>query len=359
MNTSLFSALVLNWFAQHGRKNLPWQQELSAYRVWLSEIMLQQTQVATVIPYFQRFIAQYPTVKDLAAASIDDVLLLWAGLGYYARGRNLHRTAQMIVEKYNGEFPQDVNLLQSLPGIGRSTAGAIAALAYAIPAPILDGNVKRVLTRYHAIAGWTSSNKVSKQLWELAEQYTPKQQTGAYTQAMMDLGAMICTRSNPKCSICPLAKSCTAYNLGQTHAYPQPKPTKQLPVKSIVMLLLKNKDHILLIQRPPVGIWGGLWSLPECPIDADLNAWCRQQHQIEILDTAALPVLRHTFSHFHLDILPVIATAKQLSQGIMETTDRAWYNIHQPLQYGLPAPIKKLVTQFKDHYANHTLQQAK
>lgn len=341
---ALFQKLVLNWFAEHGRKSLPWQKPKSAYRVWLSEIMLQQTQVSTVIPYFQRFIKQFPTLQSLANAHIDEILKLWAGLGYYARARNLHRTAQIIQTQYHGKFPTDLETLQTLPGIGRSTAGAILALSMNQPAAILDGNVKRVLTRFHAVDGWPGETKVHQQLWVIAENYTPQIQVAEYTQAMMDLGAMICTRNKPKCNVCPLQKHCQAYQQGNMTDYPNKKSNKPLPIRSVHLLVLQNnKGEILLEKRPPVGIWGGLWSLPECSIDADIKSWCKTQHHCEISQLKHQPSFRHTFSHFHLDITPVVAKIKNWQPPLMESQAIAWHNPQQLETKGLAAPVKKLL----------------
>ncbi len=345
----MFSKHILTWFAQHGRKNLPWQQPATPYRVWVSEIMLQQTQVNTVIPYFERFIEKFPALKTLAQADLDDVLSLWAGLGYYARARNLHKTANIICEQYNGEFPTTVAALQNLPGIGRSTAGAILALSMNIHAPILDGNVKRVLARFHAISGWPGLPAIAQQLWQLAERYTPTKQVADYTQAMMDLGATLCTRTQPQCVVCPLQSDCQAYSEGAPTIYPTSKPAKQLPVKAIHMLLLNNQQgEILLVKRPPVGIWGGLWSLPECPIEENINAWCQQQYHCEIDSPITWPGLRHTFSHFHLDIIPVEATVKNWRPPLMEADAIVWYNIAQIKTKGVAAPVKQLLTQLTD-----------
>ena len=262
--SKLFSQSVLTWFDKHGRKHLPWQQNITPYRVWLSEIMLQQTQVATVIPYFERFTAQFPDVHSLAIAPIDQVLHLWTGLGYYARARNLHRCAQTVVAQYDGEFPSTVKTLCELTGIGRSTAGAIVSIAFQQRAAILDGNVKRVLARYHAVEGWPGQTETLNQLWEIAEQYTPDKRANDYTQAMMDMGATLCMRTKPSCERCPLQSGCIAYAQGAQNRYPSKKPKKDIPVKSVQLLMLRDPaGDILLQQRPPQGIWGGLWSFPE------------------------------------------------------------------------------------------------
>lgn len=337
-----FSTLVLRWFDQHGRKHLPWQKDISAYRVWLSEIMLQQTQVATVIPYFERFIERFPTVHALAAAPIDEVLHLWTGLGYYARARNLHRCAQTVVTQYGGEFPNSIDTLSELTGIGRSTAGAIVSIAFQKRAAILDGNVKRVLARYHAVAGWPGQNDTLNQLWQIAEQYTPDIRCNDYTQAMMDMGAILCTRSKPKCEQCPLREGCVAYAQGKATDYPGKKPKKSLPEKAVQLLMLRNPaGDILLQQRPPQGIWGGLWSFPEIAIDRDPRLYT-QDYIGKVMNHEIWNSYRHTFSHYHLDITPVLLQLATSPNAIGEANTH-WYNPHQPDALGLAAPVKKLL----------------
>lgn len=338
-----FSRAVLAWYDQHGRKTLPWQKNTTAYRVWLSEIMLQQTQVTTVIPYFERFTRQFPTVKALAAAPLDEVLHLWTGLGYYARARNLHRCAQQVVCEHGGRFPQRVEQLSALPGIGESTAGAIVSLAYKKPAAILDGNVKRVLARYHRVEGWPGASKTLQQLWQYARDYTPHERCHHYTQAMMDLGALVCTRTRPACETCPLMAGCSAYATGTQSLYPGKKPKKALPVKTTYMLMLQNAaGELLLEQRPPQGIWGGLWSFPELAADGDINELCRQRYgEPQVLEP--WDSYRHTFSHFHLDITPVLVQLGPQSPAVMESGRSLWYNVHQPESVGLAAPVKRLL----------------
>lgn len=347
LTTKQFQQKILFWFASSGRKHLPWQQTKSPYFIWLSEIMLQQTQVATVIPYFQRFIEYFPTLSSLAKADIDEVIRFWSGLGYYARARNLHRCAQIIEKEYSGKFPQDLLLLQKLPGIGRSTAGAILALAFNQPAAILDGNVKRVLARFHAISGWSGLSQVNKQLWTLAEQYTPKNKhIGHYTQAMMDLGSLVCTRTQPKCTECPLQGHCKAYTENSTANYPSPKPRKTNPSRAIKMVILVNEhQEILLEKRPPIGIWGGLWSLPECSIKENVKNFCKKYYHCEIeKPIKKYPLLKHTFSHFQLEIRPILIQVKQGHPPLMESDRIVWYNKHQFASKGLAAPVKKLLS---------------
>lgn len=337
-----FSAHVLKWFDKHGRKHLPWQQNINAYRVWLSEIMLQQTQVTTVIPYFERFVARFPTVESLAAAPIDEVLHLWTGLGYYARARNLHKCAQMVVKNHGGEFPSSVAELAELPGIGRSTAGAIVSIAYQQRAAILDGNVKRVLARYHAVEGWPGQTDIVNRLWQIAEDYTPGKRAHHYTQAMMDMGATLCTRSKPNCEACPLREGCIAYAQGNPQDYPGKKPRKTLPEKAVQLLMLRNPaGDLLLEQRPAQGIWGGLWSFPELSPEVDPVQFASARFG-KVADCETWDSYRHTFSHYHLDITPVLIQLAQTPQSIGEAALH-WYNPHQPDPLGLAAPVKKLL----------------
>lgn len=336
-----FGAAVLDWYDHHGRKNLPWQQGITPYRVWVSEIMLQQTQVSTVLGYFDRFMDALPTVEALADADEDEVLHLWTGLGYYSRARNLHKTAKIIVAKHNGDFPRDVEQLGELPGIGRSTAGAIASLSMGLRAPILDGNVKRVLARYVAQQGYPGEPKVARQLWEVAERFTPDQRVNHYTQAMMDLGATLCTRSKPTCLLCPLRSGCRAHLLGRETEFPVPKPRKAVPQKRTLMPLLANKGAILLYRRPSTGLWGGLWSLPELE---DLSALdpLAERHALQLQERRELPGLIHTFSHFQLAIEPWLIKVKSAGDAVAEP-DWLWYNLATPPRLGLAAPVKTLL----------------
>ena len=347
MNGDSFSHKLLAWWDRHGRKDLPWQRERTPYRVWVSEIMLQQTQVATVIPYYQRFMQRFPDVQTLADAPLDEVLHHWSGLGYYARARHLLRTAQHVVSHHDSEFPRDQITLMQLPGIGRSTAAAILALAADQPLTILDGNVKRVLSRYHAIAGWPGQREVEQTLWALAEQHTPTQRVADYTQAIMDLGATLCTRAKPLCVQCPLRNECSARRENRTGDFPAPKPRKTLPVRSTRMLLLRNETQdILLMQRPPTGVWGGLWSLPECAADTDPQHWCREHLHCDVAIETAWPTLRHTFSHFHLDIEPLPLRLVR-PRGVMEGATTLWYNPRAPQALGLAAPVARLLDKIK------------
>ncbi len=341
-----FAQRLLYWYDHHGRKNLPWQCGITPYRVWLSEIMLQQTQVSTVIPYYQRMTSAYPDVHALASAPLDEVLHQWTGLGYYARARNLHKTAQIVSSDYNGVFPDSVEQLQTLPGIGRSTAGAICAIAYHRHSPILDGNVKRVLARHHAIAGWPGKAAVSNQLWAIAEQNTPAQRTGDYTQAIMDLGATLCTRSKPACTQCPVNSDCQAFTQGETQCYPGKKARKALPIRQTLLLIIRDKEgQVLLQQRPPSGLWGGLWSFPECGNEAELATTC-QQLGINIKNYQLADTLRHTFSHFHLDYTPVHIDTQSTVSRIADNNQR-WVIPSAHGEIGLPAPILALLQKLK------------
>ncbi len=352
--TATFADRLLAWFDEHGRKDLPWQRDPSPYPVWVSEIMLQQTQVATVIPYFNRFVDRFPDVHALAAAPLDEVLHLWSGLGYYARARNLHRSARIVAGEYGGNLPDDIDALQRLPGIGRSTAGAILALAHDRRQPILDGNVKRVLCRYHAIGEWPGKPAVEKRLWTLAETATPERRARDYTQAIMDLGATLCTRARPDCARCPQADGCAARREGRPTAYPASKPKSLRPERDATLLLLTDPDRgILLERRPPAGVWGGLWSLPEAPEacrDEDaIRAWCAQALGCRIGALAPLPEVRHGFTHFMLAIRPLQACVTETA-ALMEAGRFVWYNGASPRSdqraapaVGIAAPVARLI----------------
>jgi A/G-specific adenine glycosylase len=341
MTPSTFQYSVLAWFDRHGRKDLPWQKSITPYRVWLSEIMLQQTQVATVIPYFQTFIAKFPDVRSLAQADLDEVLQLWSGLGYYARARNLHKAARIISER--GRFPDTLDELIALPGIGQSTAGAILSIAFNQSTPILDGNVKRVLARFKTISGWPGNTAVNNQLWAISADFTPKSRAADYTQAMMDLGATVCTRNKPACTLCPLANGCLAWQKKTVTDFPTPKITKTLPVKQATMLLLRNyQQQILLEKRPPIGIWGGLWSLPEFANEDDALGWCAA-NKLQIVRQQSGILQRHTFSHYHLDFTPLLIETTGPCDYVSETGRLSWHDIQHIQQLGLAAPIKLLL----------------
>jgi len=330
----MFSQHLLDWFDLHGRKDLPWQQQPTSYHIWVSEIMLQQTQVSTVIPYYQRFIQQFPNIKALAASAVDDVLALWTGLGYYARARNLHKAATIVIDQHHSEIPNSQEALIALPGIGRSTAGAIMALAYHQRFPILDGNVKRVLARFDAISGWPGNKAIEQLLWQRAEQLLPQHRIANYIQAQMDLGATICTRSKPNCSHCPLTIDCKAYQQGNPTRYPIPKPKKAIPIRSTNWFVICHDDgRVLLEQRPPTGIWGGLWSFPEFELNINDQALIRQE---------ILPTFRHSFTHFKLDISPTLRIYNKITEKVADD-NQIWYTITDALRLGLPAPVKKLL----------------
>lgn len=340
-----FSRRLLVWYRSHGRHDLPWKAARDSYPIWVSEIMLQQTQAATVIPYFERFMASFPRITDLADAAEDEVLHHWSGLGYYARARNLYRCAQQVCDQYNGQLPLTVEGLQALPGIGRSTAGAIVALATDQRAVILDGNVKRVLARHAMIPGWSGHSATQTLLWERAEQYTPQSDVADYTQAIMDLGATICTRSKPQCGACPLNEDCLAHNSGRVAEFPAPKPKVEKPVKQVVMLMLMTADcRVLVEKRPMKGIWGGLWSFPECGPDqwlshvADCFGVAPHSHE-------SWPAFRHTFTHYHLDIHPVLIRVSTVFAG----EQHQWISCADPPNIGLPAPVSLLLSRLSEY----------
>lgn len=343
MSRDIFSTRLLTWYDRHGRKTLPWKRVRDPYRIWVSEIMLQQTQVATVIPYFERLIKRFPDIGTLARARPDSVLHLWSGLGYYARARNLHKTARQIVAAHGGKFPRDIESVVHLPGIGRSTAGAILALAFNQRHAILDGNVKRVLARYHAMGAPLNTQVAAGKLWELAQRHTPYTRIADYTQAIMDLGATVCTRANPDCAQCPVRVGCKARKLGTPQNFPVIAKRKTLPVKKVNMLLIRDtRNRVLLVKRPPVGLWGGLWGLPECT-QKNVRAWCQTRLGLDIRTQKIWPAFRHSFSHFHLDITPIPARATGHDERVMENSDSVWYNVARPDARGLAAPVQKLL----------------
>lgn len=335
-----FAEKVIEYYHAHGRKHLPWQNTKDPYKVWLSEIMLQQTQVTTVIPYFERFIDSFPTITDLAQATDDQVMQHWSGLGYYSRARNLHKAAQIIETEFAGDFPREPELIETLPGIGRSTAGAIASFAFGKPTAILDGNVKRVLARCYAIEGWPGNGRVLKALWQRAEANTPEQETAAYNQAMMDLGAVVCTRSKPDCSNCPLSKHCLAYHNDSIELYPSKKPKKARPSKSVYWLISISEGKVMLHKRPPSGIWGGLWALPEV-----------QQQEMSPDHIQQLDPFVHKFSHYDLQVQPLLLNSnadkalveKNSHPSIMEPAQADWFSQSQLNEIGLPTPVSKLL----------------
>lgn len=346
MTQPVFSERVLEWFRQYGRHDLPWQRERTLYRVWVAEIMLQQTQVATVIPYYERFLRKFPDLSHLIAASLDDVLVLWAGLGYYTRARNLYKAGQVIKAQYNGQFPQKFDDVLALPGIGRSTAGAILAQATGQRHVILDGNVKRVLSRYFAIEGWPGRRDVENVLWGKSEACTPDSELADYTQAMMDLGATVCVRRAPRCADCPLQANCQALQSQRTDELPASRPRKTLPVKATRLLLVMNeKGEVLLEKRPPSGIWGGLWSLPEVNLEESVEDVCRGRWGYSVSSVEDIAALRHTFSHFHLDITPCRVTVAAPEPRISEQNLQQWCNRRGLKALALAAPVAGLLQQ--------------
>jgi A/G-specific adenine glycosylase len=338
---------LLRWFDQHGRRDLPWQHPRDAYRVWLSEVMLQQTQVGTVVGYFERFVSAMPTLRHLAEADEDTVLALWSGLGYYRRARFLHRAAQICLAQYGGQMPRDYDPLVALPGIGRSTAGAILAQAYGLRFAILDGNVKRVLARYHGVHGHTGQSAVEKQLWKYADAHTPDKRVADYTQAIMDLGATVCVRSRPRCSVCPLTEDCVALRDNLTALLPGRKPTKASPTRSTVMLILRDTERrVLLERRGPAGVWPGLWSLPEAN---DTNAaWSTAQQLANIGDAQMLASFVHVFSHYRLSIDTLLFDNATANRGVADNPQQRWCTVGELSALGLPAPVRQLLLQLND-----------
>lgn len=324
-----FADRLLAWWRVHGRHNLPWQLERTPYRVWLAEIMLQQTQVVTATPYFERFVSRFPTLASLAAAELDEVLALWSGLGYYARARNLHTSARRCVELHGGSLPDDADALEALPGIGRSTANAILAQAFGLRAPILDGNVKRVLARHSGIAGWPGRAAVLKRLWQAAESTTPKDHAEDYSQAIMDLGATVCTPRQPVCTHCPVADDCHALSQNRIHQLPGRRPPRRRHTRYALMYLIEDRHGQLLMERrPPAGIWGGLWCLPE-------------QLLAEPPGEAAKADLCHQFSHFELAIY--LHRSRQLPKCVSEHAEQAWFSPVEALNLGLPRPVRTIL----------------
>lgn len=343
---SEFAARVLAWFDQHGRKDLPWQQDITAYRVWVSEIMLQQTQVQTVIPYFEKFMQRFPNVLALADAKQDEILSHWSGLGYYARARNLHKTAKAIRDEHDGRFPDTFDEVVALPGIGRSTAGAILSLALGQRHAILDGNVKRVLARHAAVDGWPGSSKVAGALWELAESRTPQRRVAEYTQAMMDLGATLCTRSKAACTDCPVNEDCVAFALNRVADFPGRKPRSKKPLRTTTMVLASIDGQVFLERRPEAGIWGGLWSLPELG-EQSLDDWCDAELGAKATETQPWAVLRHSFSHYDLDIQPIVVRMASHASTVADADAKTWHRLSDAPPGGLAAPVRKLIDQLK------------
>lgn len=343
-----FSSKLLSWFDEFGRKDLPWQQDKTPYRVWVSEIMLQQTQVSSVIEYYQRFMQSFPDIESLAEAEEDKVLKHWAGLGYYARARNLHKAAKIVMNELNGHFPDKLEDIVKLPGIGRSTAGAILSIAFKQKASILDGNVKRVLCRYHGIEEWHGERETENRLWELAEQHTPSKRNDDYTQAIMDLGATCCTRSKPKCAQCPFHQNCVAVEKSLQTQLPKSKPKKTIPQKETWIALIEHAGKILLEKRPPSGIWGSLYSLPEFNAELthpEAHSAIEKRLKIKLNLDEMHDSIQHTFSHFKLEMKPLKLSLESQTDSILNQIQEAsqfhWYDKSQLHTIGLPAPIAK------------------
>jgi len=346
-----FAARLIAWQRAHGRHDLPWQRTRDAYRIWLSEIMLQQTQVATVIPYYRRFVEALPDVGALAAAPIDHVLQLWSGLGYYRRAHLMHRAAQAVVAQHGGVLPRDPEELAQLPGIGRSTAAALAISAHGARAAILDGNVKRVLARHEGIAGYPGTPRVERVLWARAEALLPTRDIATYTQALMDLGATVCLRAAPRCAACPVAPDCRARGGGRIDALPTPRPSKALPTRALKVLIIEHAGEVLLVRRPPTGIWAGLWSLPEMDTAADVAKHCRKNFGAEVTVHEPLAVAEHALTHFRLKLTPQPCSLRQWSARV-EEPGRIWLSIADAEGAALPAPIKNLLRSLKQSRAH-------
>ncbi len=343
-----FSDNIIHWYHAHGRKHLPWQDNRTPYRVWVSEIMLQQTQVTTVIDYYLRFMDKFPTLADLAAGNIDEVLQLWTGLGYYARARNLHKAAKMVMDEFAGEFPTTLEAVESLPGIGRSTAGAILSLSLDLPLPILDGNVKRVIARCFMIEGWYGHSKVQKQLWDIVEQLTPIEEIQPYNQAMMDIGATICTRSKPDCQQCPVVNHCLAYNNNKTAEFPHKKPKKAIPIRIEYWPIVVSQGEVLLHQRPPMGIWGGLYSFEAHENEDSVREYSALKGW-QVKNWQTLAEIKHVFTHFQLMIRPIVIELQDHNTvlSIAESDQVIWYDFSQTAGFGVPTPVLKLIAQIK------------
>ena len=339
-----YAARLLEWHAAHGRHDLPWQHPRTPYRVWLSEIMLQQTQVSVVLGYFERFVAALPDLPALARANADDVVALWSGLGYYTRARNLHAAARLCMERHDADLPRELAALVALPGIGRSTAGAILSLAWGDPAPILDGNVKRVLCRLFGIAGWPGAPRVEKQLWAIADRLLPERHLADYTQAQMDFGATVCTRTAPACGSCPLRAHCVAFNDGRVAELPSPKPAKALPERSVYMLLAEDGDgRVLLQRRPPTGVWASMWSLPQHEDAAQARDWFGRHLLGDFECARPGEPIRHGFSHYRLGIQPLRIRVTGPRVAVGDNPGLRWARRDELAGIGLPAPVRRLI----------------
>jgi A/G-specific adenine glycosylase len=358
-----FDLKLIRWQEKHGRHHLPWQNTRDPYAIWLSEIMLQQTQVSTVIPYYQRFLQSFPDVQSLAEASLDEVMVRWSGLGYYSRGRNLHQAARLIVSDHQGQFPVTAEMILKLPGIGRSTAAAIAVFAYGERCAILDGNVKRVLSRCFGIEGYPGDKKNETRLWQKADELLPplddspgenaEGRVEAYTQALMDLGAMVCTRSKPKCDSCPLRLDCIAFCGNLVDKLPSPRPRKSLRARETVLLVLMNGGKILLEKRPPKGIWGGMWCLPEMPLGEDTMEHCKHRFGMALRASGEMQMqpFDHAFTHFKLRIYPQLLQVISFSSAVVQHEQSStWATIDDALQSAIPAPVRKIITNMRPSF---------
>jgi A/G-specific adenine glycosylase len=340
-----FARRLIDWQKRHGRHDLPWQRTANPYRIWLSEIMLQQTQVTTVVGYYTRFLARFPDLPSLAAAPVEEVMTLWSGLGYYARARNLHACSRILMADHDGKFPSAAPAIAELPGIGRSTANAIAVFCFGARLPILDGNVKRLLCRCFGVDGHPGTPAVESRLWQHAEALLPRADVAAYIQAQMDMGATLCTRTRPRCSVCPLADLCVALRDNRVAELPAPRPRKHVPERSVTLLVLRAGERVLLEERPPAGIWGGLLSLPELPDMPDetaVAAYCEQRLGLRLITVAPAPTFCHTFTHFRLHIRPLLCAVEALPRA-MEPGLR-WVELKNLARAALPAPVRKILS---------------
>jgi len=337
-----FSSRLITWQKQYGRHDLPWQNTADPYAIWVSEIMLQQTQVSAVIGYYSKFMQRFPDIAALADATQDEVLQHWSGLGYYSRARNLHNAAQTIMDEHDGRFPQDFAAIQTLSGIGRSTAAAIASFAFNQVQTILDGNVKRVLTRHFAIEGWPGTPKIENELWALADTLLPQADMVAYTQGLMDLGATLCTRSKPQCQLCPLHETCRAHQEHRVHQLPTPKPRKATPEKHTTMIILQQGDSVMLEKRPPTGIWGGLWSFPEAGDNDDYATVAQHRFGVIASLKQPLPALSHAFTHFKLHIKPQPLEVTAHNSKVSEA-GHVWLSIEDAIGAAIPTPVRKIL----------------
>jgi len=339
-----FASRLLAWWDDEGRKDLPWQHPRTPYRVWVSEIMLQQTQVSTVIPYFERWMQRFPDIEKLAQSPLDDVLACWAGLGYYARARNLHRTAQICLQQHGGSLPVAGEELSELPGIGRSTANAIVSQSTDQPAVVLDGNVRRVIARHATVTGWPGSSSVQKSLWREAESRLPKNRGADYTQAIMDLGALLCVRTKPNCKRCPVKADCKACGDGKVHLYPSPKPKTKITERTVFMLILHDgQQRVMLEKRPAAGIWGGLWSLPEAENLAELE----EKTGLTIAGGQVLQPRLHRLTHMRLHIRPVLLPRLQAKQ-VKCSARQCWMELDGDASQGMPQPVALLLQEFRN-----------